>query len=74
MTKYELIAQNREKVYEFAKAGILPFQSITHLNIYERRQVLEKTKHPTPTKQIVKEFGYSRGRVKRIIQEMNEEV
>jgi hypothetical protein len=41
MTRYELLKANEDTMYQFIKAGILSFQVIRDIEIFERYQELE---------------------------------
>ena len=72
MTRYEFLKNNEDIIFQFVKNGILSYQAIRDISIYERYNELDDVNN-NQLKYIIlsEEFDLSEKTIERIIYQMN---
>lgn len=74
MIRYELLKQNEEIIYQFIKNGIMSYQILRDLEIYQRFLELNEETNELKFWLIADEFELSKSRIEQIIMNMRKEI
>jgi len=74
MTRYELIKSNEELTFQYVKNGILSYQIIRDMDIYEKFNSLDNLTNEIKYILLADEFELSKSRIEQIITSMKSEI
>lgn len=74
MNRYELIKSNEELTFQYVKNGILSYQIIRDMDIYEKFNSLDNLTNEIKYILLADEFELSKSRIEQIITSMKSEI
>lgn len=74
MNRYELIKSNEELTFQYVKNGILSYQIIRDMDIYEKFNSLDNLTNEIKYILLADEFELSKSRIEQIITSMKCEI